>query len=302
MAIRKGLPAKLAATDANDTRYDFRNLVVCNSDGSPRGGVTSPVGSNIVTATATMNVSVAAFSAFAVRDGGVVLLANDGPVNVLLAAAPAANSRIDVVYAKQNDSSSTVNTPDANDTPVIGVVQGTSSASPVKPAIPVGAVELATVQVPAGATATNSGGVVITQTAQFTAAPGGVVPFRTVSDLTLWTTAGPRQRASVFADSTTTNNDDYVNVSGTWTRSRVVGGLATLTTDASGLGSITHGLGATPSRVNFTPVYTNNTVSAVFRPTVGAVTGTTIQLVAFRTDSSGRLASTAVQFYWEAWL
>jgi hypothetical protein len=187
MTLRKGLPAKLAATDANDTRYDFNTLVVCNSDGSPRGGLTAPfIGSSILTATATMNTSVGAFSAVAVRDGGVVLLSNDGPTNVLHSAAPASNSRIDLIYAKQNDSSSTVNTPDGNDVPTIGIVQGTAAPSPTKPALPVGAVELGTVQIPAGATATNSVGVVVSQTAPYTAAPGGTVPFRTSTEMDTW--------------------------------------------------------------------------------------------------------------------
>src|SRR5690554_1801249 len=114
MALRKGLPAKLAATDADDTRYALAGLVVANADGSPRGGVLSPVGANLVTATGTMNVSVGRFQGAAVRDSGVVLLANDGPANVLLDAAPAANSRLDVIWAKQNDASSTVSVPDAN--------------------------------------------------------------------------------------------------------------------------------------------------------------------------------------------
>jgi hypothetical protein len=210
MALRKGLPAKLALTDADDTRYDFRNLVVCNSDGTPRGGVTSPVGVNLLSSTATMNVSVAAFNAVAVRDSGAILLANDGPVNVTLTPAPASNSRIDVIYAKQNDGSSTVTSPDANNTPIIDRVTGTASATPVKPSIPTGAVELGTVVVPAGATATNSAGVVITTTCPFTAAPGGKVPFRTLSDLQAWTTATVRQQASVISDSTTSNIGEYV--------------------------------------------------------------------------------------------
>jgi hypothetical protein len=88
-------------------------------------------------------------------------------------------------------------------------VQGTAAPSPVKPAVPTGAVELATVQIPAGATATNSGGVVITQTAQFTAAPGAFVPVRTLALLTGWTNPSTGQRASVFADSTAANNGDY---------------------------------------------------------------------------------------------
>lgn len=210
MTVRKAIPAKKAATDADDTRYDFRNLVTCNADGSPRGGVTSPVGVALVTSTATMNVAVAGFSAVAVRDGGAILLANDGTVNVLLDAAPAANSRIDVIYVKQNDSSSTVTTPDANDTPVITFVKGTAAASPVKPAVPTGAVELATVQIPAGATATNAGGVVITQTAQFTAAPGGVVAVRNGTELTAFAAADSARAYRLDIGS------EYQRIAGSW--------------------------------------------------------------------------------------
>lgn len=42
MTIRKGLPAKRALTDADDTRFNFRNLVACDSAGTPRAGITSP--------------------------------------------------------------------------------------------------------------------------------------------------------------------------------------------------------------------------------------------------------------------
>jgi hypothetical protein len=200
VTIRKGLPAKLALTDADDTRYLFSGLVVCNADGSPRGGVLSPVGVNIVTSSATMNVSVARFQGAAVRDGGVVLLANDGAANVLLDAAPGANARIDVIYAKQNDASGTVTVPDANNTALLTFVKGTAGAVPVKPTLPVGALELATVLIPSGATATNSAGVVITQTAAFTAGAGAKVAFRTKTALDLWTTAAARQSAVVLAD------------------------------------------------------------------------------------------------------
>lgn len=179
MTMRKGLPAKLALTDADDTRYVFSGLVVCNIDGTPRGGVLSPAGQNLVTSTGTMNVSVKRFQGAAVRDSGVVLLANDGPTNVLLDAAPASNKRLDVVYAKQNDASGTVTVPDGDNLPVFGVAKGTAGAVPVKPAIPDGALELAMVEIPSTATATNSAGVVITQTAQFTVGSGGLVPFLT---------------------------------------------------------------------------------------------------------------------------
>lgn len=196
--MRKGLPAKSAATDADDTRYDMAAGYVSNADGTPRAGVTGPIGANLVTATATMNVSVARFQGVAVRDGGVVELANDGPTNVLLEAAPPANSRIDVVWAKQNDASATVTVPDANNLPVFGVTKGDAAPVPVKKAIPAGALELATVQVPSTAIATNSANVVITQSAPLTAAAGGVVPFRTKAELDLWLTAAVNQRASVI--------------------------------------------------------------------------------------------------------
>jgi hypothetical protein len=164
-----------------------------------------------------MNVNVTAFTAVAVRDNGAVLLANDGTVAVLLDAAPVSNSRIDVIYAKQNDSSSTVNTPDANDLPVIGFVKGTASSLPTKPAVPAGAVELGTVQVSAGNTNTNA--AVITQTAQYTAGPGGTVPVRTYDDLTIWASAGAGQAAYVFADPDPSLIGLYILVGGIgWTK------------------------------------------------------------------------------------
>jgi hypothetical protein len=223
VTIRKGLPAKLALTDANDTRYLFSGLVVCNVDGSPRGGVLSPVNVNLVTSSATMNVSVARFQGAAVRDGGIILLANDGAANVLLDAAPGANSRIDVIYAKQNDAS------------------GTAGAVPVKPTLPVGALELATVLIPSGATATNSAGVVITQTAEFTASSGGTVSFRTKTAMDAVTTLVYGSSAVVLADGAR-----YVRGASTW-----VSTLAAFSaTDATVSGS------STPSGVTFAPLPT----------------------------------------------
>lgn len=240
MTMRKGLPVKNGLTDADDTRYDFRNLVTLNADGTPRQGITGPVGTNLVTGTATMNVSVAAFSAVARRDSGVVLLANDGPTNVLIGTAPVANSRIDLIAARQNDSSATVSAPDANNTPLLYVIPGTASGSPTPPALPDGSVEVGRVTVSAGNTNTNS--MVITQASQYTAGVGGVVPFRNRAALDLWTNPVPESRAIVTADSTPTNNavyrwngtawkpweSDWVSYVATWTGvSEGVGGVRT---------------------------------------------------------------------------
>lgn len=210
MALRKGLPAKLAATDADDTRYDLAGLVLANGDGTPRGGILGPI-STLVTGGSTMRGDVFPFTAAAVRDGGVVLLANDGVASVALAVAPVANSRIDVIYAKQNDSSSTVSSPDGNDNAVLAAVTGTAAASPVKPAVPAGAVEIATFLIPAGVTGTNNAGVVITQTAQYTAAQGGTVPFRTAALRNAWTNTAPGQLALVGQD-----RFRWDDVRGTW--------------------------------------------------------------------------------------
>jgi hypothetical protein len=62
------------------------------------------------------------------------------------------NPRIDVVYLKANDPSQG----DADNQVVAGVVQGTPSASPVRPPAPAGSVAVAVMRMPAGATATNA--------------------------------------------------------------------------------------------------------------------------------------------------
>lgn len=228
MTLRKGLPAKLASTDADDTRYVFKNDVVCNADGSPRGGVTGPL-TALLSSTATMNTAVAPFAAVAVRDGGVVKLANDGTVNVLHDAAPASNSRIDIIWAKQDDASSTVASPDADNNPVFGIAKGTAAPSPTPPTglVPAGAVEIGRVQIPSTATATNSSGVVISSTSQLTASSGGYVPFRTVADLAGWTTARIGAHANVFADPTSAFNGDYTFDGSAWSYRDIA--VATLT-------------------------------------------------------------------------
>lgn len=132
---------------------------------------------NIVTGTANMSYNVAAFTAALSRGGtaGTVLLNNDGTVNVVTTAAPASNSRIDIVYVWQREFS----LDGVNSTPVIGVVQGTAAASPVAPSLAAfpGALELARITVPAGVTATNTGTTII-QRASFTALEGAVLPVR----------------------------------------------------------------------------------------------------------------------------
>jgi hypothetical protein len=65
---------------------------------------------------------------------------------------------------------------------VYAVAQGTAAASPTKASLPVGATELATVQVAAGATSTNGAGVTITNTARQAVARGARVPVRSQAE------------------------------------------------------------------------------------------------------------------------
>jgi len=198
-----------AATTPLDARLMDMAKLVANADGSPRAGVIGGANPSIVSTTATMNVAIAA-AEFATTKGkadGVAIFTNDGTVNVPIATAPASNSRIDVIYVKHNDNT----TGDANSNPIFAVAQGTAAASPTKPAIPTGALELATLRVYAGTTATNGGSNTLVNTYQMTAARGGRVFFRTKADLDLWTTAVVGQDAFVIADGT-----HYARASGSW--------------------------------------------------------------------------------------
>lgn len=198
MALSRGF-VQNAATTPTDTRLMDKARFVRNSDGTPRTGVLGD-GSSIVTALATMAVQVAA-AEFVTSKGaadGNNVLTNDGPTNVTISAAPASNSRITVIWVKQNDNT----TGDANSTPVFGTTDGAAAASPTKPAIPTGALELATLRVYSGTTAANGGSNTLTNTYQMTAARGGVVPFRTLADLTAWTNPQIGQVATVLDELT----------------------------------------------------------------------------------------------------
>jgi hypothetical protein len=172
-----GLPTGLSIAD---TRRIIAGLIVRDTTGAPRLGVIPRHFIPLVTSTSSMAYAVGAFEAVVSRTGvGVELVVNDGTTNVPTTAAPAANSRIDVVWVRARFSASG----DTADAPEFGVTQGTASSSPVKPTLPLGALELATATVPSAATATNSPGVVINQTHLYTAAAGGTVAVRTPAEL-----------------------------------------------------------------------------------------------------------------------
>lgn len=163
MTLRNSLFAVSGKASFLDARRDMSGLFVCDKTTMmPIAGILDRSQDNLVTGNSdSMSVTVHPFNAVLNRYGAL-LIQNDGNVNVPLKAAPSANSRIDVVYVKQNETRSPMS--DSSDVPAFGVVEGTASTVPVAPAVPAGALALAQVLLPAGVSNTATGGVVITQT------------------------------------------------------------------------------------------------------------------------------------------
>lgn len=163
MALRNSIFAVSGKASFMDARRDMSGLFVCDKTTMlPIAGILDRSQDNLVTGNSnSMSVTVHPFNAVLNRYGAL-LIQNDGNVNVPLNAAPSANSRIDIVYVKQNETRSPMS--DSSDVPAFGVVEGTAAAVPVAPAVPDGALALAQVLLPAGVSNTAAAGVVITQT------------------------------------------------------------------------------------------------------------------------------------------
>lgn len=163
MALRNSLFAVSGKASFLDARRDMSGLFICdNTTMMPIAGILDRSQDNLVTGNSdSMSVTVHPFNAVLNRYGAL-LIQNDGNVKVALSAAPSVNSRIDVVYVKQNESRSPMS--DGSDNPIFGVVRGVAAATPVAPDVPDGALALAQVLLPAGVSNTAAGGVVITQT------------------------------------------------------------------------------------------------------------------------------------------
>jgi hypothetical protein len=163
MALSNSLFAVSGKASFFDARRDMSGLFICdNTTMNPIPGILDRSQDNLVTGRGdSMSVTVHAFNAVLNRYGAL-LVQNDGNVNVALSAAPSANSRIDVVYMKQNETRPPMS--DSSNLATFGVVRGVAAATPVAPAVPDGALALAQVRLPAGVSNTAAAGVVITQT------------------------------------------------------------------------------------------------------------------------------------------
>lgn len=188
MALTPSWPGVTGLATTTDARKAIAGLIARNTSGVARSGILPAHANALVTARADMNVDIAAFAAVGVQFGGPVLFTNDGVAQLPSAlVSPGSGTNYYVVYAKQNES--TAPGTDANNNRVFGAQLSTTSFAVARSALPVGAVELGTVEMPTGKTATNQGGVIITATYQLTALTGAVVGVRSSTELTAWTPA-----------------------------------------------------------------------------------------------------------------
>ncbi|EQM83430.1 hypothetical protein [Microbacterium maritypicum] len=178
MALNRSFPTQHpSGLSITDTRRVTAGLIVRNADGTPRAGIFPSNANPIVSGRASMGYDVAPFLAATSRiNTGVELISNDAVTIVPTTAAPSSNSRIDVIWVRAQF----VQHADANNDVIFGVTQGGAALTPSKPAIPVGALELATAEILS--TTTTTATAVITQTHTFTAAAGGVVWLRNALD------------------------------------------------------------------------------------------------------------------------
>ena len=215
MTLRNSLFAVSGKASFMDARRDMSGLFVCNKTTMmPIAGVLDRSQDNLITGNSnSMSVTVHPFNAVLNRYGAL-LIQNDGNVKVPLTASPSANSRIDVVYVKQNEARSPMS--DSSDVPEFGVVKGTAAATPVAPSVPIGALELAQVLLPAGVSNTAAAGVVITQTYIGAAMKGDMLRVQTSAQRDAMTMVPEGTLLHNVAD-----NCDYLRTpSGKWAKTR----------------------------------------------------------------------------------
>lgn len=178
MTVNRGLWVPINTGNVGTTEIEARladnALFESNNGFDARSGLLAPQSSTVVTGQANMSYNIIPIDPVInrVTNEGVYRFTTTGTTNVPTTAAPTANSRIDVIWVKQNDQSKG----DANNLAVAGVTQGATAASPVAPAIPAGALELARATVGPNITATTAAS--ITQTFRYAALVGTPVPVR----------------------------------------------------------------------------------------------------------------------------
>lgn len=245
MALTYSFPGPSGVLDAVQARKDLAGLVARDTAGNVRAGVFPSHTGPLLVARSDMRVDVLPFAAALVRAGGPLFIANDDVAQVQLDPAPSANTRIDLIYVKQNES---LIVTQEGDLPVFGVVKGNAAVSPSKPVLNVaGALEIGTVRIPSSATSTLPGqGVVLETTCAYTAAAGGRVFVRDVAQLDAWT---PADGAEAYRMDLKLK---YLRSGGIWRPSAVRSYSFAKGSDADGFLDVPHDLGVDPAGVSVT--------------------------------------------------
>lgn len=192
MALTRSFPIDSGFPNALDLRRLDAGLIV-------REGVfpdpTTTAAAGVAYGDGGWNVGAVAFVAALKRGGapyslsyGVARLANDAAGTAwTIDAAPASGSRIDLLWIRATDpgegeATSGTDGPGgvARAVPVFGVTTGVAATTPVAPALPAGALLIATVTTPSGAA--SIAGSTIVQSYKFAQLAGGIRYARTLSE------------------------------------------------------------------------------------------------------------------------
>lgn len=179
----------------------FGGLIVRDRDGKPRPGIAS-ARADLVTKGSGWTLNVAPFVGFRADDRKVLIGGTDEPLAIDLSGAPAANSRIDVLYSLP------ANVEAGDPIQAIDLVTGLAGPVPSKPAIPSGALELATFRSSAGQASVAAG--TLTNTFARVALAGGVIAFRDLAERNAFD-AVPTQLCTVGAE-----EQIYMRVGAAW--------------------------------------------------------------------------------------
>ncbi|UOQ58550.1 hypothetical protein MUN78_06930 [Leucobacter allii] len=174
MAI-PGFPSSDYDWSGPEVAAALAGLIVRDMVGAPRPGIL-PSRPDLVRGRSDWSYDVSPFVAVRVDEREILIGPSVDLESVPTSPAPSANARIDVVYSRPAEIGA------GETSEAVFVAQGAASAVPSKPALPAGAVELATFRVSAGNT--NTSAAVATQTFPTTVCAGGVLPFRSTAEMT----------------------------------------------------------------------------------------------------------------------
>lgn len=248
MTVNRGpgvAPIAGVGTTTLEHRLQLAGLYAENAPGVPRSGVLDQATAVLVVPRAdSMAWDVVSFASVIGRtaEEGVYTPTVTGSQTVTTTAAPATDSRWDLVYVKQNDTAKG----DADNEAVLGVVQGTAQASPSKPTglLPAGAMVLVESRIFASTTALQGGSNTTAQVWRHTAARGAPVPVRNEAERAEITTPAVGQQVKRLDQNgrvETWNGTAWWYIGQTWSFSRGAGTDSTFTGANTGLvsGTIT---------------------------------------------------------------